>query len=434
MSEKIDIPEGVVNRNAYIKYYVLKKNPILRDIIVSTSDGKEINLSTLPHWFRRDIQHLPPKEQEYLMERRKKYTSWRSKCNALKIQAYGKVGRKKKVKGEEVEMSYEEKADVALEHDIVTLLGRMFSINEVVRILAEDNGIVASPSKVKEIMARNLVAIERAREEFRNKVTDVRLYNKRPRLEELAWMYSKMKLRYLAMNSTEAYNAMLRTLEQIRKESEGDILNINGALDVNLSVELQAHVQKDILKTINMKEIILGRIAARMNYDCTKLIAGLHNSYYNQFVQISGDYTEDAEMKYPSLVNYDFAEIEHRNEQVNDVVDVEAEEIKEEEHNKANSIKDLFLRKIREQKNQYEMRTSTSVVEEKTFDATDDVDELKRNGRNMRYDRLPNGEKRKEYTFTEESKERQVESARRREAMKREQRNKNKDVDDETED
>ncbi len=123
-----------------------------------------------------------------------------------------------------------------------------------------------------------------------NKVTDVRLYNKRPRLEELAWMYSKMKARYVALNGIDAYNSMLRTLEQIRKEAEGDIININGVLDVNIEVKIQNHIQKEILRTINLKEIILGRVAARMNYDPNKLIAGLHNSYYAKFVEISGEY------------------------------------------------------------------------------------------------------------------------------------------------
>ena len=283
MSKKIEIPEEVVDQKAYIKYTVLMNNPILKNRIIDLSDGGEVNIGLLPHVFKKKIEHLPPKEQEVLLERKQDYMRLLQKKNIALAQAYGNAGRYGGRKNKDGELSYQKKAELALEQDIITLLGRMFSIQEVVKILVEDNGIAVSTEKVKQIMAKNLVTIERAREEFRNKVTDVRLYNKRPRLEELAWMYSKMKMRYIAMNSTDAYNAMLRTLEQIRKEAEGDILNINGAIDVNLSVELQAHIQKEIIKTINIKEIILGRIAARMNYDCKKLVAGLHNSYYNQF-------------------------------------------------------------------------------------------------------------------------------------------------------
>lgn len=380
---KIEIPQDVIDKQAYMRYIAYSKHPLLKNPIYITPEGEEINLAMLIHYLRRKIEHLPPKEQEIILDLKTKYMQIVQKKNVASGMAWGRIGKPKKKTPSQKEI--ENKAKQALENDIITLLGRMFSINEVVKILVEDNGLVVTTAQVKDIMARNLVVIERKREEFRNKVTDVRLYNKRPRLEELAWMYSKMKMRYITLNSVEAYNAMLRTLEQLRKEAEGDILSVRGAIDVNLNVELQAHIQKEILKTINLKEIILGRIAARMNYDCDKLIAGLHNSYYNRFVQISGDYDPNAEndMQYPSLVNYDFAEIERKNAERDDVVDIQAQEVTEVQHEKATSIKDLFLRKIREQKAQYESRTSTAVVEEPTFDVVEDYEEVKNAPQNV---------------------------------------------------
>lgn len=380
---KIEIPQDVIDKQAYMRYIAYSNHPLLKNPIYVTPEGEEINLAMLIHYLRRKIEHLSPKEQEIILDLKTKYMQIVQKKNVASGMAWGRIGKPKKKTPSQKEI--ENKAKQALENDIITLLGRMFSINEVVKILVEDNGLVVTTAQVKDIMARNLVVIERKREEFRNKVTDVRLYNKRPRLEELAWMYSKMKMRYITLNSVEAYNAMLRTLEQLRKEAEGDILSVRGAIDVNLNVELQAHIQKEILKTINLKEIILGRIAARMNYDCDKLIAGLHNSYYNRFVQISGDYDPNAEndMQYPSLVNYDFVEIERKNAERDDVVDIQAQEVTEVQHEKATSIKDLFLRKIREQKAQYESRTSTAVVEEPTFDVVEDYEEVKNAPQNV---------------------------------------------------
>lgn len=399
MSEKIEIPEGVVDRKQYLKYVVLDRNPILKEKLLTASDGTEINIALLPHVFRKKIEHLPPKEQEYFLERKRRYTHVMAKRNIAKGMAFGNMGRNpSKSKDETEARAYQKKAEIALEQDIVTLLGRMFSVAEVVRILVEDNGIAISAEKVKQVLAKNITAIEKQREEFRNKVTDVRLYNKRPRLEELAWMYSKMKMRYITMNgSVEAYNAMLRTLEQIRKEAEGDIINLNGNIDVNIQAELQAHIQKEVIKTINLKEIILGRIAARMNYDCDKLVAGLHNSYYAQFVQISGDYNPDAEMQYPSLVNYDFADIERKNAERDDVVEVQAEPVTEEQHEKAQSIKALFLSKIKRQQERYEQRTSTSIVEQHDLAFGEDYGEVERSGRRYRYDQHVGKEQRKPY-------------------------------------
>lgn len=396
--KKFDIPMDVVDRQAYVQYRLLEDSKLLKNRMLENSYGEEVNLGSLPHWFRKCIEHLPPKEQEYFTERKRQFDSAMRKRNILKRKAFGsQVGRPHK---KEVHINTTQKAEMAIEQDVVTLLGKMFSINEVVRILVEDNGIHINPTQVKTILARNLVAIERAREEFRNKVTDVRLYNKRPRLEELAWMYSKMKMRYIAMNSTEAYNAMLRTLEQIRKEAEGDILNINGAVDINLNVELQNHINKEILKTINLKEIILGRIAARMNYDTKKLVAGLHNSYYNQFVQISGDYNQDAEMKYPSLINYDFMEIERRNAEQDDIVDVQAEEVTEEQHDKASTIKEMFLKRIRAKKDEYEARTGTAVSEEHQYEVKEDYEEIQRHKGHKRYDKMTKQAKSDEHRRT----------------------------------
>lgn len=344
---KIEIPDGVVDKKAYMKFIALSRNPIIKNYYIETSDGESINLRTAPQWIRKYIAHLTPVEQEEIMQKKQEWQRINMKMRAAESAAfgkkYGRVGRPKQD---------------SLEHDIVEMLGKMFTIPEVVRIMGEDNEIIVSEDQVKSVMKRRLPEIERKREEYRNKVADVRLYSKRPRLEELAWMYSKMKMRYVAYNGIESYNAMLRTLEQLRKEAEGDQININGALDVNVNVEIQAHIQKEILKTINLKEIIIGRICARMGYDPKKLIASLHNSYYSKFVQISGDFDPNAEIEYPSLINYDYNEIERRNAEVDDVVDITAEEIKDEEKDKADAVRQMFLAKIRAQRQQAEAKTS----------------------------------------------------------------------------
>lgn len=344
------IPEDVVNPKEYKKMLALEKHPILRNTIYISSEGDEINIAMLPHFLRKRIEHLAPKEQEDVLEMKRRYNQMRAKVSTAKSLAFGRAGcygGRKKDGLEVYKLS-------PFEEDVIELLGRMFTIAEVVRIMGEDNGVVVTEDDVKGILRKHIVEIERKREEFRNRVTDVRLYNKRPRLEELAWMYSKMKARYVALNSIDAYNSMLRTLEQIRKEAEGDVININGVVDVNVEVTIQNHIQKEILKTINLKEIILGRVAARMNYDPKKLIAGLHNSYYAKFVDISGEFDPDAEMNYPSSSAYDFVEIE-RNAEKN-TMDVKAEEVTETEKSAASNIRDLFLSKIRKQKQDMEAR------------------------------------------------------------------------------
>jgi len=350
MKKHIEIPPDVVDENEYVKMIALKNHPIMRETIFIASDGTEVNIAMLPHVLRKKISHLAPKEQEDIMNKRLSWSRMRGKISAAKAKAYGRAGclggRKKGTVLARIS---------PFENDIVELLGRLFTVDEVVRIMGEDNHIEISVDDVKDVIRKFAVEIEKKREEFRNKLVDVRLYNKRPRLEELAWLYNKMKYRFIAFNGVDAYNCLLRTLEQIRKESEGDIININGALDINIETAIQEHIQAEVLKTVNLKEIILGRVAARMNYDVKKLVAGLHNSYYAKFIEISGKLDNNAVMKYPSDSAYDFTEIERNAE--DDVMDVEYEEVKPEEHSKASSLREMFLQKIRQQKKNQETKT-----------------------------------------------------------------------------
>jgi len=346
----IPIPEGVINPKEYRKMIALKKHPVIRNTMYVSSEGDEINIAMLPHRLRKLIEHLSPKEQDDVMELKRQYNVMRAKITTASALAFGRAGCYGGKKKEEVAI-YKLSP---FEEDIIELLGRMFTTVEVVKIMGEDNGIIVREDEVKDVLKKHIVDIERKREEFRNRLADVRLYNKRPRLEELAWMYSKMKSRYVALNSIDAYNSMLRTLEQIRKESEGDMLTINGALDVNIEVSIQNHIQQEVFKTINLKEIILGRVSARMNIAPMKLIAGLHNSYYSKFVDIGGEYDPDAEMKYPSTSAYDFTKIEKIASK--EIVDVRPEEVTEVEKSSAERTKALFLSKIRKQKDEMEAR------------------------------------------------------------------------------
>ena len=387
-NDKIEIPKEVVNPQAYKRMIALMRHPILQNTIYVSSEGDEINIAMLPHRLELKIAHLSPKEQDTVREIKRKYNQMRARITTEKAAAFGHSGRNGGRTKEEL-IKFQERSP--FETDIIELLGRMFTITEVVQILGEENGAVVTEKDVKKVFKEHIVEIEKLREEFRNKVTDVRLYNKRPRLEELAWMYGKMKNRFKVNNSSEAYNSMLRTLEQIRKEAEGDVLTVNGVVDVNIEAQIQEHIQQEIYKTINLKEIILGRVAARMGYDPAKLIAGLHNSYYAKFVQISGDFEEDAEMVYPSSQAYDFTQIEMKANR--NPVPMKQEEPTEEEKSSAFNIKALFLKKIEQQKRQAEARQNLWQGIATDAQIVEDEDEPIDRGRGRAKDKIPPSKK-----------------------------------------
>jgi len=367
MAKTIEIPTEVVNRKKYIEYLMLTKHPTIVNRVYTTSEGEELNLAMFHDKLANKIRHLPPKEQEIIWELKGDYQSMLIRKNHAKAMAYGNERRP----NEPDPVGHKRKRS-AHEHDIVELLGKMFTTKEVVRVMGEEVGVVVDEKEVKAILQKHVVEIEKRREKYRNEVSDVRLYNKRARLEELTWMYSQIRNRWVNFKGLDAYAMLLRTLEQIRKEAEGDVINVNASMDVNVNLQIQNYIQKEILKTINLKEIILGRVAARMGYDYVKLIAGLHNSYYAKFTLVSGEYNTNSVMNYPSLMSYDFTAIEHTIGNRDDVIDIKAEVVTDDEVLVGNSIKDIMKRKIAEQKADFTQRVSKTanvyVDDEITFD------------------------------------------------------------------
>lgn len=347
------VPPEIVDSVAWKKYLVMKESATLKRIHVLASDGTEINLLWFPRKLNETIKHLSTSEREEILELYSARRKAQITANRLLAVARGSfdLARKRK-QAEKAEHAALHLSDVSLVEDVKELLGKMFTPREVVRILAESREIEVELSYVQDVLKRFINDIEKRRDEFRNRVQDVRLYSKRPRLEELSWMYTQMKTRYKSLRSNDAYNSMLRTLEQIRKEAEGDQIFVNGAIDVNVETEIRLHIQQTIYKSVNLKEIILGRVAARMNWSLPKLVAGLHNSYYARFMPTNDEYDPQAEMEYPSSMNYDFNRIQHNHavNGIDEVEDVKAEPLTPEERTSSEAIKQLFLQRIARQR------------------------------------------------------------------------------------
>jgi hypothetical protein len=79
----------------------------------------------------------------------------------------------------------------------------------------------------------------------------------------------------------------------------------NMNIDVNATVHMQ--IQRQALKGIGLRQIILGRAAWKMGRDPKFLISELQRSYYSGKVGLAAEFDdEDAETKFPSQEHYDF--------------------------------------------------------------------------------------------------------------------------------
>ena len=325
------IPEGVKDVASYKQYKVIASLPIFTTAkTLSLSDGSEIALNQMAHWFKKKIAHLPIAEQEILIEKKNKYNALASKLGSLKSKAFG-------LNTSDRDAYLNDHSDLILD-----LLGRYFSYGEAAKVLQEDHGVEASVGMVERFSKKNIEEVKRRQEQFSATYTDVRLFVKRSRLEELLWLYNNRKDKYSSTGNREDYKLLLQTLEQIRKESEGDIVNVIGNLNVNVEHDIKNHLRQEAMKGMSVKEIILARVAAKQGLDVSKLIQSLNNSYYRRFD--NAETVEFEETRYPSTEAYDFGAIERKNNmEAKDDMAFKPVIISD----KAQQIKDRFLNKIK---------------------------------------------------------------------------------------
>jgi len=118
-------------------------------------------------------------------------------------------------------------------------------------------------------------------------------------------------------------------------------------------------LREEVYKSLNLKEIILGRVAARMGISPVKLIYSLNNSFYSKFSNVLGTFDEDTanstEVVYPSQMNYDFERIKReaqkRDEEIEDAIVIE-ENKDDKDLSRAERIKKEMLEKIARKKDQ----------------------------------------------------------------------------------
>lgn len=310
--EVLDELEGVKDKEAYREWRRLKRLPILNeDMMVVCSDNSKVNLGWFPTYFENRISHLPISEREVLHQKRAVYQTTHMKANQAKVKAYGLSSVKKaqaaaQVKSKEVGFLKAKKAQ------ILELFGKMFSTDEVHKVIVEQWKFPVALSEVIDFKRNNLAVIKEKQEIYKSNYSDLRLSNKRPRLEELTNLYNRLKDKIDVTNNREDIRAAMGIIAEIRKEVEGERLTINGKLDLSIEADINAHLQKEVFKEFSLQQIIIGRVASRWNVDSSRIIQGLANSYYARYNRFLGNEPEDIdweEIEHPSTMGFDFEKI-----------------------------------------------------------------------------------------------------------------------------
>lgn len=337
-------PRKIVNQEAYDEYLRLKNAPILNDKkYMTASDGTTINLGWFPDQLQRKVEHLPIEEQSKFIKFKKIYFQTHCKMNGMKAKAFGGQADEN---GETKKSLFAQK-----EMEMIELFGRMFTIKEVFAIVSGEWKIRCKIQQVQDFRTAHIDAIIKKIEEHKRTYSDIRLGHKRSRLEELTWMYMKRKAMYNASGKADDHRLLLQTIEQIRKEAEGDNLRIDANIIHNIEGAVNDHIEKDLTKNLSVKELIIARVAAKTNTPVARLVADLSRGWYSKMLQVQA---EEAIVisEFPSTQNYDFDRIgriaEAREQETKNQAKLDA--ISPEVVNSGNDIKALLLAKLSNKK------------------------------------------------------------------------------------
>jgi hypothetical protein len=346
-SDAVDIikdkltPAEVVDSEAYAQFKALDNHPILNEKKYYTlSNGRKISLGTADFRLKEIIKELPSQEQKQVMSLRKIFNSILCRRNAKQRKCYGTIIDSKG------NYAHTGNKFAPKSAEIIELFGRMFSTREVHEIVVKQFQITCSHQAIINFREKNISEINAKIEQHQRSYSDIRLGHKRSRLEELIWIYGSRKRLYEVTKKGDDHRLLLMTLEQIRKEIEGDSLRIDGTLTHNVEVTVQQHIHNELFVNFPLKEIIMARVAAKLKLDPTQLISQLNRSYYNNF--ITG--TTDEIPAYPSTQTYDFDKIRRihkQQEQLKQIEDANViKVITPEKAATATSLKDVLLAKL----------------------------------------------------------------------------------------
>lgn len=348
------------------KIIELESHPLISDSpIRSLGNGEEVSIKTPVHILQKSLISMGMEEEDIqvLLEESKQFRSVRSKLTQLKLKAEGFT------KGSR-------HTSIALDRsqELLDLFGKYYNATEVHQIATQQWGLNnLTYNWVIEFKNKNAEYISELRDKYAQDHSNVRLGHKRSRLDELTYLYQTRKSKYEGTQSRDDENQLLKIVEQIRKEIEGNKLTIDGAISVHSEIGLQNHVNQELIKYLNINDLIISRLCARLGISPKLILHRLHNSYYKKFtgfIQVEGD-SDYKEIQYPSSMVYDFGHIKQLNNNVavEEVPFTELDQIEEVEKEVVLSFKDKLLAKLKEQKDKVEKNKSlTEIVEAKERD------------------------------------------------------------------
>lgn len=295
----------VVNKEAYNMWLILEgKKTKLSKFDTERSDGTkvELNIGMMKVHLYKILGDFPHSTQEEIKTIKTEYDQLRAKATNWKMKAFGMDYRDKMHKTSAFYILKNR------EREIIELFGRMFSIDEVHQFCVEEWGIPVSKLILNKFRQYKIDEISTLIERSKAGFDDIRLGHKRPRIEELCWLYKFAKENLNKTRQIKYADLARNLLKDIKSEVEGDKLIIEGNLDINVDMTIHNHLANNVLRNIGLRQIIIGRVAAANGISPFILVEQLTTSYYSKFSGVIQEpiQSEYNNIEYPNDQPYDF--------------------------------------------------------------------------------------------------------------------------------
>jgi len=264
---------------------------------IKCSDGQVVSLKQARHWFVKKTKHLPDQEQRILAVHYTRYRRYLGKKGGSTHKAWAQRKILMDKYGPE----------------ILELYGKMFNSEEVQKAIDDLYGVEIGIGNLEKYRRKHVETISKKIEHHQNSHAELRLAHKKSRLQEYTELYVIMKEEFLKEPSPSTLNSLRDVLRAIRDEVDGDLV-ISGALNINLEHQIQAHFKTEVYKSANIQQLIISKVATRMNINPLMLMWSIENSYYHELDKGDPEDIDWEEVTYPSDETYDYESLEDKYE------------------------------------------------------------------------------------------------------------------------
>ncbi len=199
---------------------------------------------------------------------------------------------------------------------ILELFGQDYSVAEVQKILYNQRVNIPYPSLLR-FAKRNEEKIRELRNNWREDINDVSISIKRSRLEKLNYLLNDLLQHYeksTPLNRISYSKEIRGIIDQARKEVEGEEvkLTVTGRIDIEATINSYIN-ESQLLRDLTIHQIVISRVAARLNIPSGAMIERLASSFYSKFNGFRPNEDLTTKILYPSSVNYDILDLQEKN-------------------------------------------------------------------------------------------------------------------------